>query len=313
MPEPAGETRRPAVVVNPTKILDGPAVKKQVIDAFTGAGWAEPLWIETTEEDPGYGQTKQALEQGADLVCALGGDGTVRVVASALVGEGVPLGILPGGTGNLLARQLEMDLDSIDEALAVVIEGEDMTIDVGELELQRPGGQEETHHFLVMAGVGFDAKMMAEAPEDLKKRVGWMAYTLSGLKNLPGRRVKAQLVVDDERPVTRRMRSVLVANCGRLTGGLELVPTASVRDGSLDAVVLSPKGLIGWASLALAVATKSTKGHKRIEHRPCRKLVVTLVDPIQAELDGDPVGKVVGATATVLPGALKVRVALGTR
>ncbi|HET9899031.1 MAG TPA: acylglycerol kinase family protein, partial [Streptosporangiaceae bacterium] len=95
---------RAAVVVNPTKLDDDEAFRKSVRRAMDDHGWDEPLWLETTPEDPGRGQAESAVSAGADLVLACGGDGTVTACAEGVTGTGVPLAIIPMGTGNLLAR-----------------------------------------------------------------------------------------------------------------------------------------------------------------------------------------------------------------
>ena len=131
---PAEAQARPrmAVVVNPTKFDDNKTDKPRAeITAVCAAhGWAEPLWLETTEDDPGYGQAREALAQGVDLVCALGGDGTVRTVGSALVDSGVPMGLLPAGTGNLLARNLSLPV-GLSHGTKVALTGVDSAIDTG--------------------------------------------------------------------------------------------------------------------------------------------------------------------------------------
>lgn len=109
------------VVVNPTKV-DVAEVREVLQDAATAAGVEAPTLVETTEDDPGFGQTREAVRNGAGLVCALGGDGTVRAVAQELVGTGVALGLLPGGTGNLLARNLGF---AVQPACLVVRAGRD--------------------------------------------------------------------------------------------------------------------------------------------------------------------------------------------
>ena len=300
-------TRRAAVIVNPTKFTDLDAVRAQVTAGCTGAGWAEPLWIQTTAEDPGEGQARQALSQGVDLVCPLGGDGTVRSVAQALVHTSTPIGLLPGGTGNLLARNLELPVDDLDAALAVALSGTDRPIDVGQVRFDLTGEDDRAEQvFLVMAGFGFDAAMMADAPEKLKSKVGWLAYAVSGAKNLSGPRVKVRIKADDAPSYTRRVQTVLVGNCGKLTGGLVLLPEAVLDDGWLDTVTLSPTGVVGWATVAARLVRKA--GHSNIDHLRCRTLRVASERPQEGQLDGDTVGQVQGMRVRVDPGALLVRV-----
>lgn len=298
---------RAAVVVNPTKFANLPAVRQQLTDGCRKAGWAEPVWLETTAQDPGEGQTRQALDEGVDLVCPLGGDGTVRAVAQVLVHTGVPVGLLPGGTGNLLARNLDLPVNDLDDALEVALTGLDHPIDVGQVRFERAdGGQDaEEQVFLVMAGFGFDAAMMADAPERLKSKVGWLAYALSGLKNLNGPRVKVQIRADDAPSYTRRVQTVLAGNCGRLAGGLVLLPEAVVDDGWLDAVTLAPTGVVGWATVAARLVRKA--GHPRIEHIRFRQLQVMAQRSQEGQLDGDTVGPVSALHARIDPGALLVR------
>src|SRR6185437_8952678 len=170
-----------AVVYNPVKV-DVAHVKAAVRTAATHAGWREPLWLETTEEEEGQAQTRQALEQGATLVVAAGGDGTVRAVAEALRGSDASLGILPSGTGNLLARNLDLPLTDLDEACTIAFAGEDRPIDIGIASLTRADGDDSEHAFLVMAGLGIDAAMIANTKSTLKRRFGWLAYVESGFR-----------------------------------------------------------------------------------------------------------------------------------
>ncbi len=128
---PDTSSRRIAVVVNPTKFADLALVEGQIGKVCVDHGWAEPLMIETTKDDPGVSQGQRALEAGVDVVCPLGGDGTVRAVATALVGTDTPLGLLPGGTGNVLARNLGLPFNKVESALTVVLTGSNRRIDVG--------------------------------------------------------------------------------------------------------------------------------------------------------------------------------------
>jgi diacylglycerol kinase family enzyme len=312
-PEGAGRSKAPvrvaAIIVNPTKFDNIDAVRAQISKGCLAGGWAEPLWVETTAQDPGTGQARQAVLDGATLICPLGGDGTVRAVAAALVGTETPLGLLPGGTGNLLARNLNLPID-LEGALKVALTGQNKRIDVGRLTVRYPGERERTekHIFLIMAGIGFDAAIMADAPERLKKTVGPLAYAFSGAKNLRGPQFKVRIKIDDEAEFSRRARSVVIGNCGKITGGLVLLPLAQVDDGWLDAVILSPVGVVGWVALAGRIVSRKRKGHERVDHHRLKAVTVRSEHPEAVQIDGDTVGRARALSATVDPLALVVRV-----
>ncbi len=295
------------MIVNPTKFDDVAAVRRQVTKGCLDAGWAEPLWLETTAQDTGAGQARQALDAKVDLVCALGGDGTVRAVAQAMVHTGTPVGLLPGGTGNLLARNLGLPVTNLERALRIALTGADHAVDVGQVRFEASGAEPDAPEqvFLVMAGLGFDAAMMAGAPERLKAKVGWLAYAVSGLKNLTDPRVRVRIGADDAPSYTRRVQTVLVGNCGKLTGGIVLLPKARVDDGWLDAVVMSPKGVVTWAAVAIRLLTR--RGHPRVERLRCRRIRVAAERAQEGQLDGDTVGQVRGMRVRVDAGALLVR------
>ena len=305
--------KRAGIIVNPTKYADVQVMRDQVAASCAAQGWGEPLWYETTVVDPGTGQARQAVADGAAVGCARGGDGTVGAVASALVGTETPLGLLPGGTGNLLARNLELPVDSIDKALVVALTGQNARIDVGRLEVD-PSGQHavpDEHCFFVMAGLGFDAEIMAGAGERLKSRVGYGAYVVSGLQNFLGPQFRARISVDGQAEVSRRTRTVVVGNAGRLFGGVVLMPAARLDDGLLDTVVLSPRGIVGWSAVAGHVLTRQRRGHGLIDRYAGREIRITTDSPQEVQLDGDPIGRARSMTARVEPLALVVRVAVG--
>jgi diacylglycerol kinase (ATP) len=175
MAAPSSPARRAAVVYNPVKV-DVAELRTAVDAAAAEAGWGETIWLETSVEDPGIGQAREAAAQGADVVLAAGGDGTVRAVAEGLRDTGAALALLPSGTGNLLARNLELTLNNLADSVRTAFTGKDRPVDLGIAELRREDGTVEEHAFLVMAGIGIDAKMVANSDEDLKKKVGWLAY-----------------------------------------------------------------------------------------------------------------------------------------
>jgi len=307
--------KRAGIIVNPTKFTDLDAVRARVTTTCLAQGWGEPIWLETTIADPGTGQARRAVEEGAAVVCPLGGDGTVRAVATALVGTETPLGPLPGGTGNLLARNLDLPFDSIEKALVVALTGQNVRIDVGRLSVD-PSGQHavpDEHLFLVMAGVGLDAAIMAGAQERLKARVGSAAYVVSGFQNFLGPQFKVRMKVDGEGEFARRTRTVIVGNCGRLFGGLVLMPGARLDDGVLDSVVLSPRGVVGWSAVAGHVVTRQRRGHPLIDRHAGEEIHIELDRPQEVQLDGDTIGTARSMTARVDPLALVVRVGVSAQ
>jgi diacylglycerol kinase family enzyme len=310
-----------AVVANPTK-PGAAALRERVTATIVGRGWPEPLWLETTPEDPGVGQARSALESGAELVIVAGGDGTVRAVAEALTHTGVPMGLLPQGTGNLLARNLDLPLGTGAAALAIALDGVDRIIDVGRLTVEQwdeepPPGADDEHVFLVIGGVGVDAAMVADADEQLKARVGWIAYFLAVLRHLHGRRLRARVKVDDRDWVEMRGRSLLVGNVGRLPGGITLLPDALIDDGWLDLAALDVRGgVAGWAQLLgevmlqrIGVRNDLPAKIGRIDHVRARRVTVEIVGGDQVQVDGDSVGRARQLSARVDPEALVVRVA----
>jgi len=311
--EEAPPPKRAGVIVNPAKYAGAAAVaavRARITAACLAQGWGEPFWYETTIADPGTGQARRAVEEGAAVVCPLGGDGTVRAVATALVGTETPLGLLPGGTGNLLARNLELPVDSIEKALVVALTGQNVRIDVGRLSVD-PSGQHavpDQHMFLVMAGVGLDAAIMAGAQDRLKARVGSVAYVVSGFQNFLGPQFKVRMKVDGEGEFSRRTRTVVVGNCGKLFGGLVLMPGARLDDGLLDSVVLSPRGVVGWSAVAGHVVTRQRRGHSLIDRHAGEEIHIEVDEPQEVQLDGDAIGMARSMTARVDHLALVVRV-----
>ena len=211
---------------------------------LTAAGWSTSLWLETTPEDPGAGMAEAAVAADVQLVVICGGDGTLmaclarpcrhrRAGRAPPARHRQPAGTQPG----------RADPSSTD-ALAVAVDGVDRRIDCG-----RVGDQP----FSVMAGIGFDAAMMADATEGMKRFAGWPAYVSSGLRHLRDPVMRVQLRIDDGPPLRRPARTVLIGNVGRLQGGLELLPDAEADDGLLDVVVVAPRTLRDWIRLVWRV------------------------------------------------------------
>jgi YegS/Rv2252/BmrU family lipid kinase len=289
--------RRAAVVANPIRYEDREKFREMVHAAMAQHGWDRPLWLETTVDDPGTGQAREAIAAGVDLVLASGGDGTITACAAAVAGSGIPLAVLPSGTGNLLARNLGLPLE-LDEALAVALTGTSRQLDVG---------CANGRCFLVMAGLGFDARMLGGASEPLKKRMGWAAYIVSGLQHLQDRPVRVTLRADGARPLRRRASAVIIGNVGSLQAGVPLLPDAHPGDGRLDAVVLTARGLTAWLALAAHVLTRQ-RATSRVARLTFRELRVDVGRTQPWQLDGEVVGRTQRLVVTIADGKLLVRV-----
>ena len=326
MEEPGSEPSAcAAVVYNPVKV-DLDRVRAAVGTAATHAGWREVLWFETTKDEEGQSQTREALEKGATLVVAAGGDGTVRAVAEALNGTDASLGILPSGTGNLLARNLSLPLTDLDQACTIAFAGDDRAIDIGIAALSRADGENTEHAFLVMAGLGIDAAMMAKTRPALKRRFGWLAYVDAGFRAFPETsKVRVGIALDGGEERAAHVSTILVANCGSLPGAIELIPDAILDDGRLDIAVVQPKTLLGW----LAIWRRVTWENRVLRRTALGRSIIRLTDrgqrteliylrgesvrlsvdrPEPFELDGDEIGDVLGIDFTVGHRALIVRV-----
>jgi YegS/Rv2252/BmrU family lipid kinase len=288
---------RAAVVVNPTKHADGARFRAEVTEAMAAHGWSDPLWLETTPDETGRGLAEAAVAEQVDVVLASGGDGTVTACAEGVAGSGVPLAVLPAGTGNLLARNLGLPL-ALDQALAVGLTGRDRRLDVGNV---------NGHRFVAMAGIGFDAMLLDSTGEPLKKRLGWMAYAVSALRHLRARPVRATLRADGRPVLRRRASGIIVANVGALQGGLVLLPGAEPDDGVLDLMVLTARGWSGWLALTVDVMLRRTRTG-RVVRSEFRELRVQLDRPQLWELDGEVMGMTRQLVVVVQPGRLLVRV-----
>lgn len=317
------------IVWNPSKTsryeLEN-ALEKAFERVLTGTAEVRVSWHETGEDDPGLGAARGAVEAGADVVLAAGGDGTVRAVAEHLAESGAraELGIIPLGTGNLLARNLGVPLKDLTAAFERALTGEAIPLDIGWARLAVDGETDgKRYAFAVMAGFGIDAHMITETDDDLKDRAGWLAYVES-----LGRALSSSEVIDirlsgqNLEPSDEQAHTLLVGNCGSLQGGMTLLPDADPSDGELDLLVLSADSIPGWADtmrnlvwdngLRRLLSPSSSdedqaKGSDSATHRRITELTVELDEPRVFEVDGDALGETNRVEISVQPGAVRVR------
>ena len=394
-------TGRPlaCVVVNPSKPRATAAVRSLLEDELHEAGYAGPVWLETSVSEPGTMQARLALAAGASLVVAAGGDGTVRSVAAGLAGTGAQMGIVPLGTANLAARNLGVPVGDARAAARVVAHGVDLAADLAWVRTEpwtdpnilsdpassgAPRGRADSaaltgpaaaappdspptpadptnpanpanpansrqlsaeavravrtiqratrrphqwtrptlgdeHACMVVAGIGFDAGLVASTRPALKARVGWGAYALAAMENLGSPRMDLVLSLLDEAGARRverlRARNLLVANGGRLPAGINLLPQARTDDGLLDvAAIDTVAGLAGWSSLARQVLppyaahySESGRSLGRVVMRRGGEVAVQLSAPALVEVDGDLLAPTQGMRVRIDPGALLIR------
>ncbi|NJC23540.1 YegS/Rv2252/BmrU family lipid kinase [Arthrobacter pigmenti] len=308
-PEPGSGRKRAALILNPVKPTEED-IRGIVAELSAQEGWDEPLVLETTEDDPGHGQAQEALKAGVDVVIAAGGDGTVRCVAEELAGTTTALGLLPLGTGNLLARNLDIDVDDPRSAVEAALTGTERQVDVVYVNVDRA---QDAHVFLVMAGLGFDASIMADTRDDLKDKVGWLAYVDAGIRNLQGKPSKVKITLDGGKRMTRRLRSVMGGNCGKIMGGLEIFPGAKIDDGLLDIMTVAPSGAFGWFAVLGKLVARGKGKDPSLEYFQCKEAEVEVDTPLEIQLDGDALGKGRHMAFRVEPNSLKLRMPYGKK
>lgn len=319
----ASPAPRAAVVYNPTKV-DLRELRNAVARAESEAGWAKSVWLPTTEEDPGTGQARDAVARGVDVVIAAGGDGTVRATAEGLQGSGVPLSLLPAGTGNILARNMDLTLSDLPTSIRTAFTGQDRHIDLGIVEVERADGTRETKAFVVMAGIGLDAKMAANTDPELKKRVGWVAYIDPIVRAMRDKeRVRVRFSVDGGPERSLSAHTVMVGNCGTLPGNVLLLPEAAIDDGVFDIVALRPNGFFGWVQIWTKIFWENgvlrrnsvgrrlagmTRDVRALRYIKAARITARLDRPEDFELDGDDFGDAIAFRAHVEEKGLLVRV-----
>ena len=318
-----------AIVINSTLARDLGRFRRRCREAAAAAGW-EPSFLETTLDDQGPGLAGAAVAAGARMVVAAGGDGTVRACAQALAGTQVPLAIVPLGTANLAARALGIP-SRIGGSLATAFGGHERRIDLAVAGTAVAGAAGTTAGagamggagavggagamggaggltFAAMAGIGLDAEVVAATPRLLKRRAGWLAYAAAGIAHLPGRGERFTVRLDDDEPLARQARCVVVGNAGLLPGGFALLPQARLDDGLLDVGILAPAGPAGWLRVGHQVLSGGGRDGRQLERHQARRVEIRTDTELPREVDGEVIAPGRSLTVTLLRRALTVRV-----
>ena len=294
----ASSEKRAAVIYNPTKFDDLSLLRRRVAAQVRAAGWRPTVWLETTPDDPGRSMAHRALEAGVDRVMVAGGDGTVRAVAAELAGTEMPMALIPAGTGNLLARNLSIPLDT-DAAIRLALRGRLQAIDM--VTCTFDDGQER---FVVMAGMGLDAQIMESTDSGLKKVIRSGAYAVAAVQNAVPDPFTATITLDAAPPERRQMVMALMGNVGTITAGMALFPRAVPTDGMVDLLLANPGKVVDWARLGAQILTGQEMEGFTLTR--ARKVLIEADRPVPFELDGDTAGSTRTLRAEVDEGALHV-------
>jgi diacylglycerol kinase (ATP) len=283
-----------AVIAHSGKTLGGGLAELRRVLAAEGV--TDPIWIEVPKSRKAPPQVRRAVEQGAELVFAWGGDGMVQRCIDVLAGSKVRLAIIPAGTANLFATSLGIPKD-IEKAVAIGLRGEYRKLDVGRFNGERFG---------VMAGAGFDAAMIRDADGGLKDRFGRVAYVWTGSENLRSKPFRAKIEIDGVGWYKGKASCILLGNVGELFGGVEAFEDASPDDGKLEVGVVTAEGLLEWGRMLARTAVGSASKSPFTQTTKAQSVKVKLNRKVLYELDGGDREKVKAFKVKVEPSALSV-------
>ncbi len=285
-----------AVVAHTGKTVGGglPELRQEL----ARQGVEQPLWYEVPKSRKAPKRVQHALEEGAELVFAWGGDGTVQRCLDVMAGTDATLAVVPAGTANLFASNLGIP-DDIAEAVRIGLHGASRKLDVGKMKGERFG---------VMAGAGLDARMIRDADGTLKDRIGRLAYLWTGMKSARAPTFGAKLEVDGTHWYEGEASLVLAGNLGQLFAGVEAFESARPDDGKLELGVVRADGLVEWTRTVARAATGTPSASPFVQQVRARSVRAELDRKVLYELDGGARDPVKRFKIDVDPAAIVVRV-----
>ena len=283
-----------AVVAHSGKSFGGGLSELRTVLAREGVTY--PLWYEVSKSRHAPACARRAADQGAEVIFVWGGDGTVQRCIDAVAGTDAVLAILPAGTANLLASNLQIPA-GLAEAVRAGLNGERHRFDTGSV---------NGEHFAVMAGAGFDARMIKEAGRGRKGRFGRAAYVFAGASNLNARRARAIIEVDGKRFYKGRVSCVLVGNVAKVLGGIEVFRGAQPDDGLLELGLVTAKNPAEWARVLGRAAAGRAGESPFVEVIRGERFRVRFNRSMPYELDGGARGTVKELRIKVHPGSIKL-------
>jgi YegS/Rv2252/BmrU family lipid kinase len=269
---------RIGVIVNEGKVLGGGL--EELRSALADLGHADPPWYEVPKSKKAPKKVRKLVEDdGVDRVLVWGGDGTVRRCIHTIVSEklNASIGILPAGTGNLLATNLDIPID-LRGAVEVAVHGSPQPHDLGVM---------NDEHFAVMAGTGFDALMIRDADDaELKDRFGRAGYVWAGINNIDVSPAQATVEVDGKPWYHGDATCVIVANVGTILGGVQAFPEASPTDGRLDVGIVQARSKTDWARVMASALARRASASALTETTTAEQVTIRLDRTFPWEVDG---------------------------
>jgi YegS/Rv2252/BmrU family lipid kinase len=261
-------------------------------------GVPDPIWYEVNKSAKAGGKARKALRAGADLIFVWGGDGMIQRCADALAGSSTTMAILPAGTANLLATNLGIPRD-LPAAVRIGLTGRRRVLDLGKV---------NGEHFAVMAGAGFDAKMIRDADAELKETAGRLGYIWTGLRHVTDSAVRMKIRVDGARWFSGRASCLLFGNVGRIAVGIPAFPEARTDDGQLEIGVATAKNPVQWARTLAKLATGRAERSPFVRTTRGTRVEVVFGSPTVYELDGGDRPETTRLKVRAVPAAITVRV-----
>lgn len=276
--------------------------KKEISDSLSRHGY-QCQFISTSQEITAKSLAEEALDKGVDLLVVAGGDGTVMEVLAAVADRGaagngtIPVAVVPFGTGNLLSVNLGVP-PKVPDAIDVALSGKPYTLDLVKTSLGR--------YFAIMGGMGLDAHMVDDADRGVKDKFGAFAYVWGVLKNLSIQPIRVNVVLDHKTTLRRRVKSVVIANMGKIAGDIEAMPTAQPDDGLLDIGFIKARTLWEWMKLAALAVVGQAHRSRQLEIHRAKHIAVNSQYPELLEMDGESMGRETHWEAEVIPKAVSI-------
>ena len=283
-------------IINPSSGSGSDDPADGILTLAKSLGWSGQNYRTTIDTDATL-MAKQAIADGATRLVVCGGDGTLMEVAQAMAGTDIELAVVPLGTGNLLARNLDLPMEW-EEAVRRALSGTPTVMDCG-----RANGT----YFLINAGIGLDAQIMAQTSAESKDKLGLLAYVISATKSARGQSCKFSIAVDGQEDRHYRAKTVFVANMGKIQADIPIVCEARADDGHLNVAVIQASSPLEWLSLIFNVIRRQP--HKSAGYRTLagKEIVVTVQgNALPYQCDGNDFPPTTTLKVEVVPGGIKV-------